>query len=195
MQETLEEGCEKIDKVVDSYNNVGIKDRSLVWNTDLMEAMELENLLINASITMHGAEQRKESRGAHAREDFTERDDKDWIRHTVGYFDHENASKVPATLRWMRSIINCRIHNALPVKLHHCISSSVIPCFRQVLSCFASCRGDIDHSILCSNFGNELPGLIPLPTNKLVCGFGLDMFFAGHNRPDQRHWNKHDCRL
>ena len=106
VQETLEEGCEKIDKVVESYNNVGIKDRSLVWNTDLMEAMELENLLINASITMHGAEQRKESRGAHAREDFSERDDKDWIRHTVGYFEHENASKVSCHSALMRAIIN-----------------------------------------------------------------------------------------
>ena len=99
MQETLEEGCKKIDDIVDSFNDIGLKDRSMVWNTDLMEALELENLLTNSAITMHSAEQRKESRGAHAREDFGERDDKDWMKHTIGYFDHLSPSKVCAILR------------------------------------------------------------------------------------------------
>jgi succinate dehydrogenase (ubiquinone) flavoprotein subunit len=87
MQETLDQGCKKIDDIVMSQTDLGLTDRSMVWNTDLMEAMELENLLINSSITMHSAEQRKESRGAHAR-------DKDWIRHTLGYFDHTTQAKV-----------------------------------------------------------------------------------------------------
>jgi succinate dehydrogenase (ubiquinone) flavoprotein subunit len=87
MQESLEHGCKSIDAVVDSLKDLHLKDQSLVWNTDLVEAMELENLLINASITMHSAEQRKESRGAHAREDFKERDDKNWMKHTVAYWD------------------------------------------------------------------------------------------------------------
>ena len=94
MQETLEEGCQKIDEIVHSFNDIGLKDRSMVWNTDLMEALELENLLCNSAITMHSAEQRKESRGAHAREDFSERDDKSWMKHTVGYFDHRSPDKV-----------------------------------------------------------------------------------------------------
>eukprot|EP01023_Acetabularia_acetabulum_P004848 TRINITY_DN12041_c0_g1_i5.p1 TRINITY_DN12041_c0_g1~~TRINITY_DN12041_c0_g1_i5.p1 ORF type:complete len:625 (-),score=129.66 TRINITY_DN12041_c0_g1_i5:617-2491(-) len=86
-QETLEEGCHLIDDVVDSFKDLRLADRSLIWNTDLVEALELENLLINSAITMHSAEQRKESRGAHAREDFTERLDGEWMKHTVGYFD------------------------------------------------------------------------------------------------------------
>ena len=87
VQETLEHGCAKIDEVVDSATDLQLKDRSMIWNTDLVEAMELENLLINASVTMHSAEQRKESRGAHAREDFKERDDKAWMKHTVAHWD------------------------------------------------------------------------------------------------------------
>ncbi|KAK9901255.1 hypothetical protein WJX75_002689 [Coccomyxa subellipsoidea] len=92
-QETLEEGCKKVDDIVDSLKDVGLKDRSMVWNTDLVEAMELENLLINGAVTIHSAEQRKESRGAHAREDFSTRDDKNWMKHTVGYFDYKAPGK------------------------------------------------------------------------------------------------------
>ena len=63
--------------------HLGISDRGNIWNTDLIEAMELENLMIQAKMTMFAAENRKESRGAHARDDFTERDDKDWMKHTL----------------------------------------------------------------------------------------------------------------
>ncbi|KAG4987918.1 hypothetical protein JHK85_030901 [Glycine max] len=88
-QETLEEGCQLIDKTWESFHDVQVKDRSLIWNSDLIETIELENLLINACITMYSAEARKESRGAHAREDFKVRDDGSWMKHTVGFWENE----------------------------------------------------------------------------------------------------------
>ncbi|KAM0846689.1 hypothetical protein ACQ4PT_055467 [Festuca glaucescens] len=87
--ETLEEGCQLISKAWESYHDVKISDRSLIWNSDLIETIELENLLINACITMYSAEARKESRGAHAREDFTTRDDEKWMKHSMGYWENE----------------------------------------------------------------------------------------------------------
>ncbi|KAJ6413136.1 hypothetical protein OIU84_006023 [Salix udensis] len=83
------QGCQLIDKAWESFQDVKVKDRSLIWNSDLIETVELENLLINACVTMHSAEARKESRGAHAREDFTKRDDEKWMKHTLGYWENE----------------------------------------------------------------------------------------------------------
>jgi len=88
-QDTLAEGKVQLDKILQKMDDIKVSDRSLIWNTDLVESLELQNLMANAACTMYGAEARKESRGAHAREDFDKRDDKNWMVHTLAYFDEK----------------------------------------------------------------------------------------------------------
>ena len=85
--EVLEEGHKLIHEVYAGMPDIGVTDRSLIWNSDLVETLELDNLLAQAVVTMDAALSRTESRGAHAREDFPERDDKNWMKHSLAWLD------------------------------------------------------------------------------------------------------------
>ena len=87
--EVLTEGCEKIDAVWKQMDDVSVTDKSLIWNSDLVETLELENLMISAKTTLYSAEARHESRGAHSHENYPDRDDKEWMKHTLAWIDEK----------------------------------------------------------------------------------------------------------
>jgi len=92
--QSLNDGKRKLAEVVASFHDVSVTDRSLVWNSDLIETLELDNLLGQAVATMHSAENRKESRGAHAREDFPDRDDRQWMKHSLCWVGTDGGTKI-----------------------------------------------------------------------------------------------------
>ncbi len=93
-KQVLQEGIEKLEPIRKSMESVQVTDRSLIWNTDLVETLELDNLLSQATVTASSAVNRTESRGAHAREDYPDRDDQNWMKHTLVWFDGAAKPKI-----------------------------------------------------------------------------------------------------
>jgi succinate dehydrogenase / fumarate reductase flavoprotein subunit len=104
--ETLENGRRKIDDIAGSVKDLVVNDRSLIWNSDLVEALELENLIAQAKVSIYSAVNRKESRGAHAREDFPDRDDQNWMVHTVAWLGDDGNVKLGSRPVHMHTLSN-----------------------------------------------------------------------------------------
>ena len=104
--ELLREGVDKMKTVQAGYGDIRIADRSLIWNSDLVEALELDNLIGNAITTITGADARHESRGAHSHEDFPERDDANWMKHTLAWVGEDGAVKLDYRDVKMRTLTN-----------------------------------------------------------------------------------------
>ena len=113
--ESLESGVVRLQAVWDKAKSIKVSDRGLVWNTDLMETLEFDNLIGQAVVTVAGAVNRTESRGAHAREDFSTRDDANWMKHTLAWLD-QSTGKVNIDFRPVHSYTMSKDIDYIPPK-------------------------------------------------------------------------------
>ncbi len=114
-QALISEGIKSFEKIETSFGNLHIEDKSLIFNTDLTEALELQNLMAQSKVTLYSALHRTESRGAHAREDFTERDDEKWLVHSLVWLDKNGAIKLGTRPVNMHTLTN-KVKSILPKK-------------------------------------------------------------------------------
>merc|ERR1712187_656273 len=112
--EDLAIGKVEVDKIMKKYKDVGVSDQTMIWNTDLIETLELENLINQACQEMHSAEARQESRGAHAHETYPERDDEKWMKHTLSFLDKPYVEDAKVVLKY-RTVID----QPLDKEMHH----------------------------------------------------------------------------
>ena len=90
IQDAMDKGVARIASVYDKVSDIGVTDRGMIWNVDLMETLEFDNLIGQAAVTVNSAANRPESRGAHARDDFPDRNDAEWMKHTLAWLDHDS---------------------------------------------------------------------------------------------------------
>ena len=102
----ISKGIEEYQEIESSMDNIDIKDKSLVFNTDLVEALELHNLMAQSKVTLYSALNRKESRGAHAREDYKERDDKNWLVHSLAWLNEKGDVSMGSRAVHMNTLTN-----------------------------------------------------------------------------------------